>query len=172
MSDDVANEYFADGLAEELLNVLSKIRGLRVVSRTSSFYFKGKEVDLATLARKLNVATILEGSVRKSGTRVRIAVQLIQVATDSHIWSRTYDRELEDVFAVQGNEIAQSIVIGLRLGMRSPTEGAVASGYEVAEVADASKGKTTNSDALRYFLQGRFFAARQTHDGAVRALEQ
>jgi TolB-like protein len=86
-SDDAANEYFADGLAEELLNVLSKIRGLRVVSRSSAFSFKGAKVDIATMARKLNVATILEGSVRKSGNRVRISAQLIHVATDSHLWS-------------------------------------------------------------------------------------
>src|SRR5713226_1876017 len=101
MSDDAANEYFADGIAEELLNVLSKIRGLRVASHTSAFSFKGGKVDIPTVAQKLNVATILEGSVRKSGKRVRITVQLIQVATDSHLWSETYDRELEDIFAVQ-----------------------------------------------------------------------
>jgi len=170
LSKEKDQEYFADGLAEELLNVLSKIRGLRVVSRTSSFYFKGKDVDLATLARKLNVETVLEGSVRKSGARVRIAAQLIEVATDSHVWSGTYDRDLEDVFAVQ-DEIARSIVIELRRRMRSPTVGATNSGDEVAEVADASKGRTTNGEALRHFLRGRFLAARQTHDGAAKALE-
>ena len=84
MSDDAANEYFADGIAEELLNVLSKIRGLRVASHTSAFSFKGGKVDIATVAQKLNVATILEGSVRKAGNRVRITVQLVKVATDSH----------------------------------------------------------------------------------------
>ena len=107
MSDDPANEYFADGLSEELLNVLSKIRGLRVASRTSAFSFKGAKVDIPTVARKLNVANILEGSVRKSGPRVRITVQLVHVATDSHLWSETYDRELEDIFAVQ-DDIAHS----------------------------------------------------------------
>jgi adenylate cyclase len=170
LSDDVAIEYFADGLAEELLSVLSRIRGLRVVSRTSSFYFKGKDVDLATVARKLNVATILEGSVRKSGKRLRIAVQLIHIPTDSHMWSRTYDRKLEDVFAVQ-DEIAQSIVVELRLGLRNPTNGAKASGYEIAEVADASRGRTANGEALRQFLQGRFFAARQASRDITKALE-
>ena len=113
MSDDTANEYFADGLAEELLNVLSKIRGLRVVSRTSAFSFKGAKVDIPTVAQKLNVATILEGSVRKAGNRVRISAQLIHVATDSHLWSATYDRQLEDIFAVQ-DDIAQSVVNELR----------------------------------------------------------
>ena len=106
MSDDTANEYFADGLAEELLNVLSKIRGLRVASRTSAFSFKGAKVDIPTVAQKLNVAAILEGSVRKAGNRVRISAQLIHVATDSHLWSATYDRQLEDIFAVQ-DDIAQ-----------------------------------------------------------------
>jgi TolB-like protein len=94
ISDDAANQYFADGLSEELLNVLSKIRGLRVASRTSAFSFKGVPVDIPTAARKLNVATILEGSVRKAGSRVRITAQLVHVATDSHLWSQTYDREL------------------------------------------------------------------------------
>ena len=116
LSDDVANEYFADGLAEELLNVLSKIRGLKVVSRTSSFYFKGRNVDLASIAQKLNVAAVVQGSVRKSGTRVRITAQLIQVATDSHLWSETYDRELDDIFAVQ-DDIAQSVVKELRAAL-------------------------------------------------------
>ena len=123
MSQDVENEYFADGLSEELLNVLARMRGLRVVSRTSAFYFKGKDIDIPTVAQKLNVATILEGSVRKSGTRVRITAQLIEVATDSHLWSQTYDRELDDIFAVQ-DDIAQSVVKELRgalLGtMRTP----------------------------------------------------
>ena len=116
MSDDTANEYFADGLAEELLNVLSKIRGLRVASRTSAFSFKGAKVDIPTMAQKLNVATILEGSVRKAGNRVRISAQLIHVATDSHLWSATYDRQLEDIFAVQ-DDIAQSVVKELRAAL-------------------------------------------------------
>ena len=115
-SDDAANEYFADGLAEELLNVLSKVRGLRVASRTSAFSFKGAKVDIPTMAQKLNVATILEGSVRKAGNRVRISAQLIQVATDSHLWSATYDRQLEDIFAVQ-DDIAQSVVKELRAAL-------------------------------------------------------
>src|SRR5256886_14416045 len=113
MSRDEENEYFADGLAEELLNVLSKIRGLRVASRTSAFSFKGTKVDIPTVAQKLNVATVLEGSVRKAGKRVRVTAQLIQVATDSHLWSDSYDRELDDTFAVQ-DDIAQSVVKELR----------------------------------------------------------
>src|SRR2546423_570557 len=116
MSRDEENEYFADGLAEELLNVLSKIRGLRVASRTSAFSFKGKDVDIPTVAQKLNVATVLEGSVRKSGKRVRITAQLIEVASDSHLWSETYDRELDDIIAVQ-DDIAQSVVKELRAAL-------------------------------------------------------
>ena len=170
LSGNPANEYFADGLAEELLNVLSKIRGLRVVSRTSSFYFKGKDVDLATVARKLNVATILEGSVRASNTRVRIAVQLIQVSTDSPIWSKTYDRELDDIFALQ-DEIAQSIVVELRLGRVRTNSDPNASGCEAAEVADASRGRTMNREALQFFMRGRSLARRQTRDDLARALE-
>lgn len=101
MSRDEENEYFADGLSEELLNVLAKIRGLRVASRTSAFSFKGRNVDIPTVAQKLNVATVLEGSVRKSGKRVRITAQLIEVQSDSHLWSATYDRELDDILSFQ-----------------------------------------------------------------------
>jgi adenylate cyclase len=88
LSPDEENEYFADGLAEELLNVLSKIRGLRVASRTSAFHFKGKDVDIPTVAQKLNVATVLEGSVRKAGKRVRITAQLVEVATETRTCGR------------------------------------------------------------------------------------
>src|SRR5262249_11691950 len=109
LSRDKDQEYFADGLAEELLNVLSKIRGLRVASRTSAFYFKGKDVDVPTIAHKLNVANSLECRVRKSGKKLRITAQLIEVATDSHLWAETYDRELDDIFEVQ-DDIAQCVV--------------------------------------------------------------
>ena len=109
LSRDEANEYFADGLAEELLNVLARIRGLRVASRTSAFFFKGKNVDIPTVAHKLGVATVLEGSVRSSGQRMRITAQLIDVASDSHVWSQVYDRTLDDIFAVQ-TDIANAVV--------------------------------------------------------------
>ena len=107
-----------DGLSEELLNVLAKIRGLRVASRTSAFSFKGTNVDIPTVAQKLNVATVLEGSVRKSGKRVRITAQLIEVKSDSHLWSDTYDRELDDIFAIQ-DEITQ--MISARLARQART---------------------------------------------------
>ena len=112
-SHDEDDEYFSDGLADELLNVLAKIRGLRVAARSSAFTFKGKSATVAEVGRALNVATVLEGSVRKAGNRMRISVQLVKVADGYHLWSETYDRTLEDIFAVQ-DDIAQSVVKELR----------------------------------------------------------
>jgi len=167
MSDDAANEYFADGIAEELQNVLSKIRGLRVASHTSAFSFKGHKVDIPTVAQKLNVATILEGSVRKVGTRVRITAQLVDVATDSHLWSERYDRELDDIFAVQ-DDIAQSVVKELRaalLGER-PVNAQVD-----AEVQAATKGQGNSGEAYRLYLQGRALVARRTQTSVATGRE-
>ena len=112
-SSNEEDEYFSDGLADELLNVLAKIRGLRVAARTSAFPFKGKATTIAEIGRALNVATVLEGSVRKAGSRMRIAVQLVNVADGYHLWSETYDRTFDDIFAVQ-DDIAQSVVQELR----------------------------------------------------------
>jgi adenylate cyclase len=120
MSGDMENEYFSDGIAEEILSLLTKLPQLKVSSRTSSFFFKGKEVDLPTFAAKLDVGTVLEGSVRRAGNRVRITAQLIDVASDSNLWAETYDRELRDVFAIQ-DDIAQSIVDALKVTL-SPKE--------------------------------------------------
>src|SRR5207302_6697932 len=170
MSRDEENEYFADGLSEELLNVLAKIRGLRVASRTSAFSFKGKGVDIPTVAQKLNVATVLEGSVRKSGKRVRITAQLIQVATDSHLWSETYDRELEDIFAGQ-EDIAQSVVKELRAALLGEKPDASARAAVNAEVKAATKGRGENAEAYRLYLQGRFFEDRFTREETAKALE-
>ncbi len=170
MSRDAENEYFADGLAEELLNVLAKIRGLRVASRTSAFSFKGKGVDIPTVAQKLNVATILEGSVRKSDKRVRITAQLIQVATDSHLWSETYDRELDDIFAVQ-DDIAQSVVKELRAALLGDGTGSAESVDAKAEVRAAVTGRTDNPEAHRLYLQGRYFLERVTGADIARGVE-
>jgi TolB-like protein/class 3 adenylate cyclase/tetratricopeptide (TPR) repeat protein len=170
MSRDDENEYFADGLAEELLNVLSKIRSLRVASRTSAFSFKGKDVDIPTIAQKLNVATILEGSVRKAGKRVRITAQLIQVATDSHLWSEIYDRELEDIFAVQ-EDIAQSVVKELRAALLGEKPDASARAAVNAEVKAAAKGRGENAEAYRLYLQGRFFEDRSNREGIEKAID-
>ena len=101
MSSDPEQEYFSDGLSEELLNQLAQLKGLRVIGRTSCFAFKGKNEDLRVIGQKLGVAHILEGSVRKAGKRLRIAAQLIKCADHAHLWSKTYDRELDDVFAIQ-----------------------------------------------------------------------
>ena len=169
MSRDEENEYFADGLAEELLNVLSKIRGLRVASRTSAFSFKGKDVDIPTVAQKLNVANVLEGSVRKSGMRVRITAQLIQVATDSHLWSETYDRELEDIFAVQ-DDIAQSVVKELRAALMGEGAGSTTSAEAKAEVEAAATGRADDPEAYRLYLQGRFFLERMTAADVARGV--
>lgn len=170
MSRDEDNEYFADGLSEELLNVLAKIRGLRVASRTSAFFFKGKDIDIPTVAQKLNVATVLEGSVRKSGKRVRITAQLIQVATDSHLWSDTYDRELEDIFAVQ-DDIAQSVVKELRAALLGEGLGAAADAKAKAEVQAAATGRADNPEAYRLYLQGRYFIERMTQADLARSAD-
>jgi adenylate cyclase len=122
MSPDPENAYFADGIAEELLNVLSRVEGLRVASRTSAFSFKGKDTPIPEIARLLDVRHVLEGSVRRQGQRVRITAQLIDSNTDGHLWSQVYDRELADIFAVQ-EEIAQAITGELKgiLGQRQVT---------------------------------------------------
>jgi TolB-like protein/tetratricopeptide (TPR) repeat protein len=169
MSRDEENEYFSDGLAEELLNVLAKIRGLRVASRTSAFSFKGQVIDIPTIAQKLNVATVLEGSVRKSGNRVRITVQLIEVASDSHLWSETYDRELEDIFAVQ-DDIAQSVVKELRTTLLGQPGGASAASSTAAEVRQAAAGRSNDPEAYRLYLQGRFLGERVTQAGTDKAI--
>jgi TolB-like protein/cytochrome c-type biogenesis protein CcmH/NrfG len=120
MSDDKGNEYFSDGLSEELLNLLAQVPQLRVIARTSSFSFKGKEADIAEIANKLNVAHVLEGSVRKSGDTLRITAQLIRASDSSHLWSQTYDRPLTDVFKVQ-DEIAAAVVDQLKIKLLGST---------------------------------------------------
>jgi TolB-like protein/Tfp pilus assembly protein PilF len=114
IGDDPSQEYFADGLTEELLNLLAKIPDLRVISRSTAFTFKGKEIVIPEVAKKVNVAHVLEGSVRKSGNRIRVTAQLIEGATDTHLWSEKYDRELVDVFDIQ-DDIAARVVDELRL---------------------------------------------------------
>jgi class 3 adenylate cyclase/TolB-like protein len=165
---------FADGLAEELLNVLAKINGLRVSSRTSAFSFKGTRSDTPTIAQKLGVAHLLEGSVRKAANRVRITAQLIDVATDSHLWSETYDRELTDVFAVQ-DDIAQSVVTELRRALFGATEADrhdanVARDVE-SEVALAAQGRGDDFAAFQLYMQGRAHVSRYTREDNARAIE-
>ena len=110
MSADPENEYFSDGLAEEIINALAHVPGLKVIARTSAFAFKGKQEDVRRIAEALGVANVLEGSVRKAGNRIRVTAQLIAAADGSHLWSERFDRELADVFAIQ-DEIAQAIAV-------------------------------------------------------------
>ena len=123
MSDDPGNEYFSDGLSEEILNLLAKIPELKVIGRTSSFAFKGKNEDLRLIGESLGVKTVLEGSVRKSGDRVRITAQLVDVSDGAHIWSETYDRKMIDIFAVQ-DDVAAAIIDALQIHVgANPTRG-------------------------------------------------
>ncbi|HYV66037.1 MAG TPA: protein kinase, partial [Myxococcales bacterium] len=145
LSADREQEYFSDGLAEELLNLLAKVPGLKVAARTSAFSFKGRDVDVRAIGERLGVATVLEGSVRKSGDRIRISAQLINAADGYHLWSETYDRKLTDVFAVQ-DEIAGAVVAALKLKLLAPP---------------SSKGRmTANSEAHNQYLLGRQFFIR------------
>ena len=170
LSGDAANEHFADGLAEELLNVLAKIPGLRVASRTSAFVFKGKSVDVPTVAKKLNVSSILEGSVRASGQRVRVTAQLVEAASDSHLWSHTYDRDVQDIFAVQ-DDIAQSVVKELRRALLGESAAVAANASVGAQVVAATRGRTENARAHQLYLHGRFLIERMTRTDATTAID-
>ncbi|MGE5179831.1 MAG: protein kinase domain-containing protein [Bacteroidota bacterium] len=164
------DEYFSDGLADELLNLLSKIQGLRVSARASSFHFKGKDVPLDDIARRLNVATVLDGSVRKAGDRVRISVQLVKVPDGYHLWSETYDRTLEDIFAVQ-DDIARSVVKELRVKLLGEEADSEASGQAKADVARAAKGRGTDPEAHRLYLLARHLIGRATREDVAKAIE-
>jgi serine/threonine protein kinase/tetratricopeptide (TPR) repeat protein len=163
------DEYFSDGLADELLNVLTKVRGLRVAARASSFQFKGTNEDIAVIGEKLNAATLLDGSVRKSGNRVRISVQLVKAADRVQLWSETYDRSLDDIFAVQ-DDIAQSVVKELRATLLGEAPDSDASRKAEAEVAKAAKGHGTNPEAHRLYLQGKYLIERVTQADTTQGL--
>jgi TolB-like protein len=156
MSDDKANDYFSDGLSEELLNVLAKVQGLRVIARTSSFAFKGKDVTIADVAQALSVDHVLEGSVRKSGERVRITAQLIRATDSSHLWSETYDRTLEDVFAVQ-DEISGEVVDALKLRLLG------------SQPIQAEIGGTDNPKAYEASLRGLYLRNQGQKEDTLRA---
>ena len=163
------DEYFSDGLADELLNVLSKIHGLRVSARASSFHFRGKDVPLNEIGAALKVDTLLDGAVRKAGNRVRISVQLVKVPDGYHLWSETYDRTLDDIFAVQ-DDIAHSVVKELRAALLGEAPDSVASGRVQAEVAKAATGRGQNTEALRLALQGRHMVERLTPEDVMRGI--
>ena len=168
-SRDQADEYFSDGLADELLNVLAKIKGLRVTARTSSFHFKGKDTTIAEIGKALDVATVLEGSVRKAGDRARISVQLVKVADSSHLWSETYYRTLEDIFAVQ-DDIAQSVVKSLRttlLGEKADSQ----AGREVKTGLLAAPVHSADPEAYDLYLRGRHQVNRRGDVSMHRAIE-
>jgi serine/threonine-protein kinase len=156
MSADPENEYFSDGMTEEIINALAKVPGIQVASRTSCFAFKGKDADVREIGEKLGVSSVLEGSVRKVGNRVRITAQLINVADGYHLWSENYDRQLEDVFAIQ-DEISRAIVDALKL--RLGADG----GHLVAP--------TRNIEAYTLYLKGRFFFNKDTEPSTRKALD-
>ena len=149
MSEKRDQEYFSDGLSEELIDQLTHIPDLKVIARTSSFAFKGKNEDMRTIAAQLGVANLLEGSVRKAGTELRITAQLIRAADGVHLWSQTYERKLTDVFKLQ-DEIAGTVASALKTTLQGG--------------AAAASDKTTSVEAHNLYLQGRFFAARVTVD--------
>lgn len=158
MSDDQQNEYFSDGVSEELLNVLVGVDGLRVPSRTSSFTFKGSQLKVTEIGRQLGVDHVLEGSVRKDGDRIRVTAQLIDVATDTHLWSETYTRKLDDIFAVQ-DEIARAIVAALEITL---------SGGDREKLEAHS---TANVAAYNKFLQGRHLWNQRSGQSLLAAVE-
>ncbi|MCF8396340.1 MAG: tetratricopeptide repeat protein, partial [Melioribacteraceae bacterium] len=159
MSSDQENEYFSDGITEEILNALAKVEGLRVTSRTSSFAFKGRNQDIRKIGEELNVSTVLEGSVRKAGIKVRITAQLINTLDGYHIWSETYDRKLEDIFEVQ-DEISRRIVNKLR-------EKLTVNSINVPLV----KSYTKNIDAYNNYLKAMFFWNKWTPESIKKSLE-
>jgi TolB-like protein/AraC-like DNA-binding protein len=158
MSGDPENEYFSDGLSEEILNALAQVPGLRVPARTSSFAFKGKTQDVARIAEALHVTTVLEGSVRKVGGRVRITAQLVGASDGYHLWSQSYDRELKDVFAIQ-DELAAAIAGALKLQLRPTAAG-----------AEKRSGGTSNSEAYEAYLKGRQALNDRTRASIEKAL--
>lgn len=159
MSADAENEYFCDGLAEELLNALAKIDSLKVAARTSSFSFKGKKVDASEIGRALKVGMILEGSVRKAGNRLRITAQLINTANGFHLWSERYDREVKDLFDVQ-DEIAHSIIETLKIKLLGEQKAAAAKPPEKKK--PAPKSSAGNAEAVELYWKGLYFYHKYT----------
>src|SRR4029077_9302888 len=152
MSEEKANEYFSDGISEELLNLLAKIPQLKVAARTSSFSFKGKGVEIPEIARQLHVANVLEGSVRKSGDQLRITAQLIRAAEGYHLWSETYDRKMDDIFKIQ-DEIAGEVVKELKVKL----------------LGAAPKVRTTDPKPHDLYLQARELGRHQTAEAVAKS---
>lgn len=153
MSPEGDQEYLSDGIAEELLNLLAKIPELRVVSRSSAFSFKGQDIDIPTVAKQLNVAHVLEGSVQKSGDRIRISAKLIEARTDRHLWSETYDRVLDDIFVIQ-DDISKDVVEKLKVTL----------------LGAMPKGRQTDPQVYSLYLQGKYFNNRRGKENLEKAL--
>jgi serine/threonine-protein kinase len=158
LSNDPEQEYFSDGIAEELMSALARFNALKVAARASSFSFKGKDVDLHVIGSALNVATVLEGSVHKAGGRVRIRVQLSDVATGYQLWAETYDRKLTDIFAVQ-DEITSKIIDALQVRLAGEPESAPAS------------SRLVDPDVYEIVLRGRYYWNQRSPDGFAKAAE-
>ncbi len=154
MSSDVEQEYFSDGLSEELLNLLAKVPQLKVASRSSAFQFKGEKFDLMEVAQKLNVAYVLEGSVRKSGNQLRITAQLIQAKDGFHLWTETYDRSLDNIFAIQ-DEISAAVVEALKIEL----------------LGAAPKAEVLNPEAYALYLKGRYLHAKWGKENFAAAVD-
>jgi TolB-like protein/Tfp pilus assembly protein PilF len=155
LSPDADQAYFAEGVSEELLNLLARVDDFKVAARTSSFKFKGSDADIAEIGRALNVETVLEGSVRKAGDQVRVTAQLIKVEDGFHLWSASYDRRLENIFAVQ-DEIAGAIVEALKLELN---------------IAAETASRTTDVEAYDHYLRGRQLAREPSRSGLLRAID-
>jgi serine/threonine-protein kinase len=158
MSNDPDNEFFSDGITEELINALTRVKGLRVTSRTSVFAFKGREQDVRDIGQRLNVSAVLEGSVRRAGNRLRVTAQLVNAADGYHLWSESYDRQLADVFEVQ-DELSRSIVTTLRPKLVG------------ADSEPLVQPATASVEAYTAYLKGRFFWNKRTLDGYRRGIE-
>jgi adenylate cyclase len=157
ISPDPGEEYFADGMTEELISTISKIRDIGVISRTSAMKYKGSKKSVAEIAHELSVGTVLEGSVRKASNRLRITVQLIDVPTDEHLWSQTYDRELKDVFSIQ-SDVAQSVAGALRVH------------FAAGEKERIEKRPTDDLDAYTLYLKGTYYRGATTEEGYFNAI--
>src|SRR5262245_38981755 len=156
MSGDPEQEYFSDGITEDLITDLSKLSGLFVIARNSVFTYKGKAVDIGEVSRRLGVRYVVEGSVRKAGNRVRINAQLVDATTGGHLWAERYDRELQDIFALQ-DEVTQKIVFALKIQLTPE------------EQVRFRQAPTDNLEAYDYFLRGQAYLWRFTREANSQA---
>ncbi len=157
LSGDPSQEYFADGMTEELIGRLSKIHGLRVISRTSAMHFKNTQLSMPEIAKTLGVDAIVEGSVIREGNQIRVHTQLIRAATDEHIWAEEYQREYRSVLAIQ-DEVARSIAERIEISLTPPERASLASAHPV------------NPEAHEYYLKGRYYVNQRTRDALNKSI--